>query len=252
MVNKVVIAAAGRGTRMLHLTDDKPKHLIEVNGKPFLAYVLDNIFDAGYKEIALVAGYKKELIEDFVKNYLFNKRSSLKVKVINQYDKFNPEEKYGTACPLMLKEIRDFIGKDQFLSVYGDNLFSVEDLRLMNIEDEFCYIAGIKNDNPGGYGVLKERINSPSFLEKIIEKPEKFSGNIINAGLYKFTYEIFDKISEIKKSQRGEYEITDAVSLLSEAKKVKIKIISSWIDLGNPNDVEKVSNLFKSGKNKSE
>ena len=44
MITKVVIAAAGQGTRMLHLSKDKPKHLIEVNKRPFLAYVLDNLF----------------------------------------------------------------------------------------------------------------------------------------------------------------------------------------------------------------
>lgn len=264
MITKVVIAAAGRGTRMLHLTDDKPKHLIKVNGKPFLFYILDSLLKAGYKEIILVAGYKKELVEEFLKDYLVNESSDLEIKFLNQYEKLNPEEKYGTACPLMLKEVVNFIGNEQFLYISGDNLFSAEDLRTINIDDEFCYIAGIEQDHPEKYGVLVS--DGDNYLEKIVEKPspskilsernldgqEKFSGNLINAGLYKFTPEIFDKISEIKKSPRGEYEITDAVSLLAKEKKVKIKKIKdSWHDFGNPEDIKKLSKFLEDGNHKN-
>ena len=70
MIKKVVIAAAGQGTRMLELSKDKSKHLINVNQKPFLSYLLDNLIDAGYCEFILVVGFKKELIEDFSKDYL--------------------------------------------------------------------------------------------------------------------------------------------------------------------------------------
>ena len=58
MINKVVVAAAGQGTRMLELSKDKPKHLIEVKNRPFLAYVLDRLVIAGYKDIILVVGFK--------------------------------------------------------------------------------------------------------------------------------------------------------------------------------------------------
>ena len=66
MVKKVVIAAAGQGTRMLHLTKDRPKHLIKVQKKPFLGYLLDNLLKAGYKELILVVGYKEELMRQFL------------------------------------------------------------------------------------------------------------------------------------------------------------------------------------------
>ena len=59
--------------------------------------------------------------------------------------------------------------------------------------------------------------------------------------------EVLRKILEIKKSPRGEYEITDAVSLLAKDRKVKIKIIKDfWMDFGNPEDVEKFSKFLKS------
>jgi bifunctional UDP-N-acetylglucosamine pyrophosphorylase/glucosamine-1-phosphate N-acetyltransferase len=62
MITKVVVAAAGQGTRMLQLTKNKSKHLIKVQKKPFLAYLLDNLLKAGYKELILVVGYKQELM----------------------------------------------------------------------------------------------------------------------------------------------------------------------------------------------
>ena len=57
-IKKVVIAAAGQGTRMLHLTKEKSKHLIMVKKRPFLAYLLDNLFLAGYRDLMLVTGFK--------------------------------------------------------------------------------------------------------------------------------------------------------------------------------------------------
>ena len=69
-IKKVVVAAAGQGTRMLGLSKDKSKHLICVNNRPFLAYLMDQLVLAGYDDVILVAGFKKELIEEFAKNYL--------------------------------------------------------------------------------------------------------------------------------------------------------------------------------------
>ncbi len=242
MVKKVVIAAAGQGTRMLELTKDKPKHIIKVQDRPFLFYLLDNLILAGYREIILVLGFKEELVENLIKKYSAPCKEKFKISFVNQHEILGPKEKeYGTACPI--KCVKDIVGKDNFIYVYGDNLFSVEDLKLMDVDDEFCYIAGLKQDHPEKYGVLIE--DGDDFLEKIIEKPKEFVGDLINAGLYKFTSDIFEKLSLIKKSSRGEYEITDAISLLAEEKKVKIKKIKDcWHDFGNPADIEKLSKFL--------
>lgn len=243
-VKKVVIAAAGQGTRMLHLSDDKSKHLICVKDRPFLAYLMDQLAEAGYTDIVLVVGFKKELMFDFVENYLAEQKNrSIKIEVVDQHEILGPKEKeYGTACPI--KCVKDIVGNENFLYVYGDNLFSVDDLKSMNIDDGFCYIAGLKQEHPEKYGVLIE--DGDDFLDKIIEKPKEFVGDLINAGLYKFTPEVFKKINLISKSPRGEYEITDVISLLAQGKRVKIKKIKDyWHDFGNPDDVEKLSKFLK-------
>jgi NDP-sugar pyrophosphorylase family protein len=247
MVTKVVIAAAGQGTRMLELTKDQPKHIIKVQDKPFLFYLLDNLFLAGYKEITLVLGFKAELVSSFLEKYSPPGNGEFEIQAVNQYEILGPKEKeYGTACPL--KCVGDFVD-DDFIYLNGDNLFSVEDLKSMNIDDQYNYVAGLEHSNPEKYGVLVK--DGGDFLERIVEKPKENLGNIINAGLYKFTPEVFEKLFLVKKSSRGEYEITDAISLLAKDKKVKIKIIKDyWLDFGCPADIEKLSNFLKDGGNK--
>lgn len=236
MVKKVVIAAAGQGTRMQELTKEKSKHLIEVAGRPFLSYILDNLLKAGYSDITLVVGFGAELIKEFIN------KNNYKVKIINQFKVLGPKEKiYGTACPLMC--VKDI--KENFLYICGDNFYSVEDLKSMNIDDKYNYVAGIKSEHPEEFGVLVKG-SGREFLKEIIEKPQKYAGNLINTSLYKFTPEIFEKVLQINKSQRGEYEITDAVSLLAKEKKVKIKQINDfWIDLGRPEDIKKFEEFIK-------
>ena len=236
MVTKVVIAAAGQGTRMLHLTKNKSKHLINVRKKPFLAYLFNNLLKAGYKDFILIVGYRADLFKEFLKKYQF------KARVVNQYEILGEKkEEYGTLCPI--KCVKDIVGKENFLAVYGDNLYSVKDLRAFNINDNYNYVAGFRHPHPEKYGVL---VSDNGFLKKIVEKPKKYIGNLINTGLYKFTPEIFEKIPKIKRSSRGEYELTDAISLLAREHKVKIKKIQDyWIDFGSPADVIKLSKFLK-------
>lgn len=236
MIKTVVIAAAGQGVRMKELSKDKSKHLIEVNQKPFLAYVLDNLLKAGFDEFILVVGFASELMEQFLKDYGY------KAKIVNQYEILGPKEKmYGTACPLMC--VKDILGSKQFVSIYGDNLYSVEDLKQMQKEDNFNYVAGLVHENPEKYGVL---ITDGDQLKEIIEKPKEYVGNLINTGLYKFTQDVFEKLSLIEKSPRGEYELTDVISLLAKEGKVKvIKMNDGWMDFGNPGDIAKVTSYLK-------
>jgi len=240
MIKKAVIAAAGRGTRMLHLVKNKPKQLIRTCDAPFLSYLLDNILNAGYKELILVVGHKKEKIEEFLKKYKYN------VQVINQFEVLG-KDKYGTACALECVE--DTIGTENFIMVYGDHLFSARDFKAFNIDDKYNYMACLKHEHPEKYGVLDIK---NGFLKNVVEKPKKYIGNLINIGLYKFTPEIFEKLKKVKLSERGEYELTDAINFLAEEKKMKVREIHDyWLDLSNPADVIRVSNFLKNENSKN-
>ncbi len=228
MIKKVVIMAAGNGVRMLPLTKLVPKPLIQVNRKPFLYYLLSHLNKAGYTDIAIIVGHKSELMPLFLKEYKF------KATLILQ------KKRLGTAHAL--KCAKDFVGNEQFIVLGGDNLWSVKDLKKIAIDNPFNYIAASKSNEPEKYGVL---IEDNGTLKKIIEKPQKFVGNLINTGLYKFSPEIFNAISQIKKSSRGEYELTDAITLLAKKDKVKVlKLKDYWLDLGKIPDIRKIGKFL--------
>lgn len=238
-IKKVVISAAGQGTRMLELSRDKSKHLIAVGERPFLAYLLDNIVGAGYTDIIMVVGFREDLIREFLKTY---EAKDVSIQLVNQFDVLGPKEvMYGTACPLMC--VKDFAPGEQFISLVGDNFYTIEDLKAMNKDDDFCYVAGRVEEHPEKFGVLLE---DGEFLKQIVEKPKEFVGNLVNTSLYKFTPEVFEKLSLVQKSVRGEYEITDLLSLLAKDRKVKIvKTTNYWMDFGRPEDVKKFENFLK-------
>lgn len=231
---KAVILAAGKGTRMLPLTEKIPKVLVEVNNKPFLYYVLASLKKAGFRDFGIIVGYKKEKFPAFLKKYGF------KATLIEQ------KEQLGTGHALL--QAKNFVENENFIVLGGDNLWSVEDFRLMKKEDNLNYISGIEVSNPKEYGIL---IAEGNFLKEIKEKPElkekpaKNYGNLINAALYKFTPEIFIELEKVKPSSRGEIELTDAVTAL--AKKGKVKIIKAewWLDLGRKEDIPKVEKFLK-------
>ncbi|MCB9803079.1 NTP transferase domain-containing protein [Candidatus Nomurabacteria bacterium] len=237
MIKKALISAAGRGTRMLDFAKDKPKHLIEVGGKPFLYYLLNNLKKAGFLDIVMVVGYKKEIMDLFLEEY----KDDFNVTVVNQFEILG-DKKYGTACPLEC--VKDLLKGESFLSVYGDNLYAVEDLKNFNLDDQYHYVAGLKHEQPQNYGVL--HLDEQGFLQEIIEKPVEFVGDLINTGLYKFTAEVFDYLDQISLSPRGEYELTDVINLLAQQKKVKAKNLTDiWFDFGKPQDIVKVEEYIK-------
>ena len=95
----------------------------------------------------------------------------------------------------------------------------------------------IKNvDDPRKFGVAV--IDNDEKLKKIIEKPEKPPTNLAVTGIYGFKNKIFDYISNISLSSRGEYEITDAIKLSIENNDVvNTEIVQGWwIDTGNIKD----------------
>jgi len=140
-------------------------------------------------------------------------------------------------------QAKSFTKNDNFIVLGGDNLWSANDLKNIAKEDELNYIAGIKVKNPEKYGVLITKDNK---LIAIKEKPKEFVGNLINTGLYKLTPGIYPALKKIKESERGELELTDALSLLAKENKVKvIKIKDYWIDLGSKEDIPKIEEFFK-------
>jgi len=228
---KAVLLCAGFGTRVRPLTDKTQKVLLEIAGKPFLYYLLTNLKKAGFNEIGLIVGYKKEQFQPFMDKYGF------KATLIEQ------DELLGTGHAISL--CQDFVGDEDFVVLYGDNLWSVSDLKKIQIDDDLCYVSGIKHDHPEKYGVF---IIDGEYLVDMPEKPQEFVSDIINTSPFKFTKEIFTALKEINKSPRGEYEINDAVKLLAKQRKVKVNMIKDfWKDFGSPEDIPLLESFIEKG-----
>ncbi|MEA3429924.1 MAG: sugar phosphate nucleotidyltransferase [Nanoarchaeota archaeon] len=224
---KVVLLAAGKGTRMMPLTKDTPKPLLKINGKPFLYYMIERLKKAGYTEFGIIYSVMKDQFERFMDEYNVNGTLIMQ------------ENQLGTGDAL--KKARAFIGEDDFVMIYADNIFSVDDYKHFNLSDDFCYVSGLKHEHPENYGVLLEK---DGYLREIVEKPKEFVGNLISAGIFKFTPAIFDALDKIELSPRGEYELTDAVTILAEKKKVKVVQVSIMVDFGKLEDVPKVESYL--------
>jgi UDP-N-acetylglucosamine diphosphorylase / glucose-1-phosphate thymidylyltransferase / UDP-N-acetylgalactosamine diphosphorylase / glucosamine-1-phosphate N-acetyltransferase / galactosamine-1-phosphate N-acetyltransferase len=135
-----------------------------------------------------------------------------------------------------------FCGKSNFVVASGDNLYSVSDLKKMDKSDGFCYILSVMSDTPEKYGVLSE---ANGFLTGITEKPADDIGSMINAGLYKFTPDVFPILKSLTMSPRGEYELTDAVAQLAKKKKVKVVRGEMFLDFGCPADVKRINDILQ-------
>ncbi|HIH13684.1 MAG TPA: NTP transferase domain-containing protein [Nanoarchaeota archaeon] len=220
---KAIILAAGKGTRCLPLTKTIPKVLISLNGKPFLSYVLGNLQAAGFSEFGIIVGHLKEKVAEFIKENKIN------ATLIAQ------EEQLGTGHALAQAE--KFVCGEDFLLVSGDNLYSKDDISAA-ASAHGTVVAGFNVADPSNYGVLEA---SGENLKQILEKPENPPSNFINVGLYKLNSEIFSALKQIKKSNTGEYYLTDAINLLAVQGKVKIKNIKDyWVDLGRLEDIPRV------------
>lgn len=225
---KAVILAAGKGTRLLPITETIPKVLVEVNGKPFLWYVLKLMNAAGIHDICLVIGYKGEMVRQFLREHNF------KATCVEQ------KELKGTGDAVRC--VKDFVGDSSFIVYYGDNLFSGRDLQRFIRDDSFTYIGGVEVSQPGRYGVL---LMENEFLREIKEKPTDFFGNVVNAGLYKCTPDVFPLIEQLKLSPRGEIEFTDAITTLAAQRKVKVmRLADYWLDLGKREDITKIEQFL--------
>src|SRR6266498_2430669 len=112
---KAVILAAGKGTRMKELTDELPKPMLQVHGKPILEHLLNGLLGAGIREVFIVTGYKAEALESH-----FGEGQKWGARIV--YGRQLVQDGTGKAPELA----RDFVGSDNFLLTYGDILVKPE------------------------------------------------------------------------------------------------------------------------------
>ncbi|MCW5981602.1 MAG: NTP transferase domain-containing protein [Bryobacteraceae bacterium] len=228
-MEKAVVLAAGRGTRMGELTTRAPKPLLEVAGKALVEHVLENMRQAGVRRALVVTGYQAELLESRLNGF------PLEVEFRRQH----PVDGTGSAALLA----REFAGGDGFLLTYGDILADAGDYRgmaaLMEQDPEADAVLGVNyvEDPWQGAAVYHE----DGRVSRIVEKPPRGSSATRwnNSGVYVFRPAIFDYLARLSPSPRGEYELTAAVAdmLAAGRRLLAFGLRGGWLDVGRPEDL---------------
>ena len=226
-IDKAVVLAAGRGTRMRELTADIPKPMIEVRGKPVLQHIVEGLRDAGVRRILIIVGYHAETVRD---SFGDGRRHNVDIEYATQ----TVQDGTGRVAGLA----RDFTGGSAFILRYGDILISPMNYkRVINIADDCEAIITItrgEDVSKGGAVFVNEQMKLVDLREK--PKPGEPTSPWYNAGLYAFRPGIFKFIAKLKPSPRGEYELTDAIrDLAHSGKSVKaVELTGEWADVRDP------------------
>lgn len=228
----IVIAAAGKGTRLNDYTAELPKHIIPIAGRPFLYYLLDAVLEAGFRRIFVVGSHFIDKLTQAIVDY--DQPDSITV--------LKQDDRYGTACPLLAAE--SSLQGDRFVYTMGDHLLSAEDLQQMQQSTMYPLVAVTEHAEPQRYGVIE--YNDDRTLARIIEKPDHPMSHDINVGLYTFTPDVFSLLKKLQPSQRGELEITDVINELALHQPVRtVRLQHPWMDLGRPEDITALESYLK-------
>lgn len=242
---KAVILAAGKGTRMRELTADVPKPMLKVHGKPILEHIITGLIGTGIREFCIITGWRAEVVEEY-----FGDGSRWGVSI--RYARQVVQDGTGKAPELA----KDFVGNDTFLLTYGDILVKPETYQQMRDRFAAGKFSGLLTVTQG-QDVTKGGLNffdSAFRLTKLVEKPNaqqleqlRADGWLkpgqpvwYNAGIYIFEAVVFDFTARLQKSPRGEYELTDAIIAMVEARHALagLEIQGRWVDVRDPEVLE--------------
>lgn len=219
-----IILAGGKGTRMRPLTNDTPKPLLPVQGRPILEWSLRSLRPSADR-VLVVAKYLKEQIEAFMRSQTVFERW----QIVEQLP-----EPLGTGHAVQC--CRPYLESEAFLVINGDDLFGTAPLtRLAQTE---AGVLALLLDEASQYGVLVT--DDSGRLQRIHEKPAPGTyppPMKVNIGAYKLTQAIFDY--ELPLSQRGEYELTDYVTYLASRLPVQVVVSDYWLPIGNLADYDR-------------
>ena len=226
-VTKAVLLAAGKGTRMRELTNELPKPMLAVNGRPILQHIVEGLAAAGVTHFLIVVGYRAEVVREF-----FGDGSAFGVRV--EYVTQTVQDGTGRVVELA----RDFAGADAFVLSYGDILVSPENYVRLVAPGSAEALVSVKH-NPGeiakgGAVFVNERFELTDLREK--PQPGEPTSPWYNAGVYTFRPSIFEFTARLEKSPRGEYELTDAIRTLAQSGRLVqvVELTGTWADVRDP------------------
>ena len=237
---KGIILAGGTGTRLYPLTKITSKQLLPVYNKPMIFYPLSVLINTGIKDVMIIT--TKEDQENFKKLLGYGDEWGINIDYIIQK---KPE---GIAQSLIICE--EWINNSSVALILGDNLFFGPDFNELIIDainkNQGATIFCIESNTPERFGVID--FDEKSNILSIEEKPEKPKSNWIVTGLYIYDNNASSLADTLKKSTRGEYEITDLNMIYLNNSKLNVKKLDStysWLDTGTFDTLLEASNYVK-------
>jgi len=238
---KGVVLAGGTGSRLDPVTRVTNKHLLPVGRLPMIYYPIFQIRDSGISDILIVTG--REHMGDVMN--LLGSGSELNLRFTYRVQ----DRAGGIAEALGLA--REFVGDDKVMVILGDNIFQD---RLARFAAEF------ENSSRGAMLLLKEvadpwRFGTAKFspdrsrIEEIVEKPGKPPSNFVVTGAYFYDNRVFEIISQLEPSPRGELEITDVNNAYIKRNDLEFRYLEGfWSDAGTFESLARVNQFLMGDK----
>ena len=244
-VTKIVITAAGKGTRLLPFTKEMPKEMMpifsNINKKkivlPLLQYVYEQLYSMNFRDYCFIVGREKRSIEDHFaphETYLRDLEGDYKKTMQQFYKKLekshlvwinqNKPLGFGDA----VKRSERYVGKEDFIVHAGDVTILSKNkhpiLRLMEVAEKNPDVKAIllckKVKDLKRYGVptIEKLSNNLFSVKEVIEKPDKPKSEFGILPLYYFKSEIYSSLKKIKLGKGKEFQLTDAIQNLIQGK----------------------------------
>jgi glucose-1-phosphate thymidylyltransferase len=235
---KVIIPAAGIGSRLRPHTYSAPKALLHVAGKPILGHILDRVIDLpDLESVLLVTGFLGDQIQDYVdEHYRVN------VRYVHQ------QELKGLGYAVHLAT--EFVDDDPILVVLGDTILETDFTHFLEPGKEVLGVQEV--DDPRRFGIVEVEDGRITRLE---EKPAEPSSNLAVVGIYGFTNtkllkECLDEVVRREVTTRGEIQITSALQMMVDHGSVMVPhVVRGWYDCGKLETLlETNRHLLKSSK----
>jgi len=257
MIRKVIIPAAGYGTRFLPATKAMPKPLLPVVSKPMLQWVVEEAFASGIKEVILVIMKEHQAIKN---HFSYNRKLCSHLKKFNKTDRLKncPKFKnikfvyqkqfYGTAYPIL--DCEHLVKTEEaFAVLWADEIDCGKVPRLKQLITTYKQyknpvLAVYHTDDEGTkkYGIVSgPKIAKDIWqIKNLLEKPgPKVASRLGSRGGYVLTPDILEILHKLQKQLKPnqEFYLTDAVQELAKKRPVYAKLIKNKLyDTGNPKD----------------
>jgi UTP--glucose-1-phosphate uridylyltransferase len=241
IVKKAVFPVAGLGTRFLPATKSSPKEMLSLIDKPLVQYVVEEAVAAGIEQILFVTGRGKRAIEDHF-DISFELESILREKgkddmadkvrtIAEMISIFYVRQKQALGLGHAILCAREFVGKEPFAVLLGDDIIDAERPCLGQLLDVFKTYQGsvlalekVPMENISSYGCVRANSISDRVYEvtDLVEKPksEDAPSDLAIIGRYVLTPEIFPILEKQQPGKGGEIQLTDAILQLSKQQSI--------------------------------